>query len=233
VGVGVQSMGVRCHPEPPKDTKCRRTVEGPLVWRWFRNAAKYAGGPSTVLRRFASSAAQDDSRTPMLCTPTPNAGAPATHMTHDTLSWLDSLLGSGIRPGWAACAFSAGLGHPERAYPSIIVAGTNGKGSTSATLASILNVSDIAPVSTPHLTSSSCASDWKVGDASIDDESLVRAIDSLRITARKTGITPTYFEALTLIAFIAFAHAGCEVAVSRWEWEGGSTRRTSSVRSRL
>src|SRR5215469_16468387 len=30
------------------------------------------------------------------------------------------------------------LGHPERRFPSIIIAGTNGKGSTSATLASIL-----------------------------------------------------------------------------------------------
>src|SRR5271168_2658005 len=31
-----------------------------------------------------------------------------------------------------------GLGHPERSFPSVLVAGTNGKGSTSATLASIL-----------------------------------------------------------------------------------------------
>jgi len=135
-------------------------------------------------------------------------------MTHDTLSWLDSLLGSGIRPGLGRMrVLLRGLGHPERAYPSIIVAGTNGKGSTSATLASILNVSGYRTglYTSPHLVE--LRERWKVGDASIDDESLVRAIDSLRITARKTGITPTYFEALTLIAFIAFAHAGCEVAV--------------------
>jgi len=32
----------------------------------------------------------------------------------------------------------AALGHPENGFPSVLVAGTNGKGSTAATLASIL-----------------------------------------------------------------------------------------------
>ncbi|PYQ56396.1 MAG: bifunctional folylpolyglutamate synthase/dihydrofolate synthase, partial [Acidobacteria bacterium] len=55
------------------------------------------------------------------------------------LAWLDSLQGSGIRPGLDRMrAVLRALRRPERAYPSIIVAGTNGKGSTSATLASIL-----------------------------------------------------------------------------------------------
>jgi dihydrofolate synthase/folylpolyglutamate synthase len=59
-----------------------------------------------------------------------------------SLSWLDSLQASGIRPGLSRMrTFLRALGHPERAYPSIIVAGTNGKGSSSATLASILNTS--------------------------------------------------------------------------------------------
>jgi dihydrofolate synthase / folylpolyglutamate synthase len=32
----------------------------------------------------------------------------------------------------------AALGHPERRFPAVLIAGTNGKGSTAATLASIL-----------------------------------------------------------------------------------------------
>ena len=35
----------------------------------------------------------------------------------------------------------AGLNHPERRFPAVLIAGTNGKGSTAATLASILAAS--------------------------------------------------------------------------------------------
>src|ERR1039458_2540215 len=45
------------------------------------------------------------------------------------------------------------LGHPERRFPSVLVAGTNGKGSTEATLSSILRVAGYktAFYSSPHL----------------------------------------------------------------------------------
>ncbi|MEO8034962.1 MAG: bifunctional folylpolyglutamate synthase/dihydrofolate synthase, partial [Acidobacteriota bacterium] len=56
------------------------------------------------------------------------------------LAWLDSLQASGIRPGLRRMrALLRALGRPERACPAVIVAGTNGKGSTSATLASIFH----------------------------------------------------------------------------------------------
>ena len=47
------------------------------------------------------------------------------------------------------------LGHPERRFPSVLIAGTNGKGSTAATLASILQVAGYrtALYSSPHLVS--------------------------------------------------------------------------------
>src|ERR1700757_1242170 len=45
------------------------------------------------------------------------------------------------------------LKHPERTFPSVLIAGTNGKGSTAATLASILHVSglDTGLYTSPHL----------------------------------------------------------------------------------
>lgn len=135
-------------------------------------------------------------------------------MTTPALSWLDSLQASGIRPGLSRMrAFLRALRHPERGYPSIIVAGTNGKGSTSATLASILNTSGYRTglYTSPHLVR--LHERWTIGGAEIDDESLVRSIDKLRSAAGDAGITPTYFEALTLLAFIAFADAKCEIAV--------------------
>ncbi|HEX3068501.1 MAG TPA: folylpolyglutamate synthase/dihydrofolate synthase family protein [Thermoanaerobaculia bacterium] len=135
-------------------------------------------------------------------------------MDAGSAAWLDALQASGIRPGLSRMrTFLRALGHPERLYPSIIVAGTNGKGSTSATLASILNTSGYRTglYTSPHLVR--LQERWTIGGTEIDDESLARSIEKLRSAAGDVGFTPTYFEALTLIAFIAFADAKCEIAV--------------------
>ena len=130
------------------------------------------------------------------------------------LDWLDSLQGSGIRPGLARMrAVLRALGNPHRAYESIIVAGTNGKGSTSATLASILDASGYRTglYTSPHLVD--LRERWILGREPITTELLVECIEAMRVGAGKAGIEPTYFEALTLIAFIAFQRAGREIAV--------------------
>ena len=135
-------------------------------------------------------------------------------MTTAALSWLDALQASGIRPGLDRMrSLLRELGNPERAYPSIIVAGTNGKGSTSATLASILNASGYRTglYTSPHLVE--LRERWTIGGEAIKAAALDDAIGELRAAAKRSVITPTYFEALTLIAFIAFARAGCEIAV--------------------
>src|SRR6202011_5815702 len=47
----------------------------------------------------------------------------------------------------------AALGNPERRFPSVLIAGTNGKGSTASTLSSILSAAGFktALYSSPHL----------------------------------------------------------------------------------
>jgi dihydrofolate synthase/folylpolyglutamate synthase len=130
------------------------------------------------------------------------------------LDWLDSLQASGIRPGLARMrALLRPLGRPERAYPSIILAGTNGKGSTAAALESILRSSGYraALYTSPHLVD--IRERWLIDGKMIDPHLLEQSIELLRDAARQTSITPTYFEALTLIAFIAFRQARCEIAV--------------------
>jgi len=132
----------------------------------------------------------------------------------EQLAWLDSLQGSGIRPGLSRMrAVLRVLDRPQHAYRSIIVAGTNGKGSTSATLASILVESGYRTglYTSPHLVD--IRERWMIDGKLIDPALLDRAIDELRRASDKSGITPTYFEAMTLIAFIAFRDARCEVAV--------------------
>jgi dihydrofolate synthase/folylpolyglutamate synthase len=130
------------------------------------------------------------------------------------LAWLDSLQGSGIRPGLGRMrTLLRALKHPHRASPAIIVAGTNGKGSTSSMLASILEASGYRTgfYTSPHLVE--LRERWMIGGAMIDPASLDRCIEELQRASERVGITPTYFEALTLIAFIAFARAKCEVMV--------------------
>ena len=135
-------------------------------------------------------------------------------MTPEPLLWLDGLQGSGIRPGLTRMrALLRELGNPERACPSIIVAGTNGKGSTSSTLASILNESGYRTglYTSPHLVE--LRERWMIGGSMIPSASLSISIEKLRAAADRAGIVPTYFEALTLLAFIAFKDAECEVTV--------------------
>jgi len=130
------------------------------------------------------------------------------------LDWLDSLQGSGIRPGLGRMrALLRTLGSPHRAYRSLIVAGTNGKGSTSATLASILQAAGhrAGLYTSPHLVD--LRERWQIGAEDIDPALLDSSIEELQCAAEQSGIHPTYFEALTLIAFIAFARAGCDIAV--------------------
>ena len=130
----------------------------------------------------------------------------------NALDWLDSLQGSGIRPGLGRMrSLLRTLGSPHRKYPSIIVAGTNGKGSTSAMLTSILDAAGYRTgfYTSPHLVD--LRERWKIGGEWIAPELLESCIEDLR--AASSEITPTYFEALTLIAFIAFARAECDMVV--------------------
>lgn len=129
-------------------------------------------------------------------------------------AWLDSLQGSGIRPGLGRIrALLRALGNPHHAYRSIIVAGTNGKGSTCATLNSILLASGYRTgmYTSPHLVD--IRERWMIGGRPIDEELFDESIETLHRAADRIGITPTYFEALTVMAFIAFERGRCEVAV--------------------
>jgi dihydrofolate synthase/folylpolyglutamate synthase len=95
----------------------------------------------------------------------------------------------------------------------VIVAGTNGKGSTAAMLSSIFNASGYRAglYTSPHLVD--IRERWLIGGEMIAPEALDNATIALQRAAEQTDITPTYFEALTIIAFIAFRDLGVDIAV--------------------
>ena len=103
--------------------------------------------------------------------------------------------------------------NPHRVFPSVLVAGTNGKGSTSATIASIFSAAGYraALYTSPHLLKLN--ERWQIDGHSIGNDELLSHISRLRQIVRQSSIEPTYFEALTMIAFLYFAERQCEAAV--------------------
>ena len=72
----------------------------------------------------------------------------------DGLRWLDALGPQKIRPGLARTrALLAALGSPQSTFRTLLVGGTNGKGSTAAAAASILETAGlrVGLTTSPHL----------------------------------------------------------------------------------
>jgi dihydrofolate synthase/folylpolyglutamate synthase len=108
----------------------------------------------------------------------------------------------------------AALGSPERRTPAVLVAGTNGKGSTAALIASIARAAGlrVGLYTSPHLAA--YHERILVAGAAIDEAVLVALLDRTLAAARDTGLPPpTVFEALTAVAFLHFADRGAELAV--------------------
>ena len=104
----------------------------------------------------------------------------------------------------------ASLGDPHATFRSIHVGGTNGKGSVTATLASVLVAAGhrAAAYTSPHLCS--FRERVLVDGRPIDEERLVRYADDVRDAVVRLGLT--FFEAVTVLAFHAFREEGVEVA---------------------
>jgi dihydrofolate synthase/folylpolyglutamate synthase len=102
-------------------------------------------------------------------------------------------------------------GHPECAFPSIHVAGTNGKGSTSAFLASAFIEAGYRTglYTSPHLVR--FTERIRINGKEIDGHRLAEYVRRLRPLIEKTRAT--FFEATTCVAFLYFADEEVDVAV--------------------
>lgn len=104
---------------------------------------------------------------------------------------------------------ASALGNPERAFEAVHVAGTNGKGSVCAFVASMAQAGGrrVGMYTSPHLVR--LAERVQVGGVPLEDEVLADLIDGV------LALDPelTFFEVMTLVAFRAFRDAGVEFAV--------------------
>jgi dihydrofolate synthase / folylpolyglutamate synthase len=113
----------------------------------------------------------------------------------------------------------SGLGNPHRTFPSVLIAGTNGKGSTAATLASILSASGLRTglYTSPHLARPN--ERIRIDGAEISDADFaehyfrVRAAGQKLVEEKKLAQMPSFFETLTAMAFLHFAEPAIEIAV--------------------
>ncbi len=111
------------------------------------------------------------------------------------------------------------LGHPERAYPTVLVAGTNGKGSVIAMLAALLESAGVTTgmFTSPHLVRPH--ERIRLGGVDIDDETFQGLLAEMRRTIEQgleTGeleAHPSFFEVITATALEAFRRRQVGAAV--------------------
>lgn len=131
------------------------------------------------------------------------------------LDWLGRLE---VSAGWdlkleRMRAAVAACGHPERAWPSVHVAGTNGKGSTAAMIEAVLRAAGrrTGLYTSPHLVD--FAERIRADGRTIPRDAVVALVDELRGRLAAAGIALTHFEFVTLLAFEWFRRIGVDIAV--------------------
>ena len=113
----------------------------------------------------------------------------------------------------------AGLDHPEKRLPGVLIAGTNGKGSTAASLASILQASGLRTglYTSPHLVRIN--ERIRIEGEAIGDDDFALLHDVVDRTAERLvgegelPWHPSFFEMLTALAFEYFARRRVDIAV--------------------
>jgi dihydrofolate synthase/folylpolyglutamate synthase len=113
----------------------------------------------------------------------------------------------------------ASLGNPEQGFQSVLIAGTNGKGSTAATLASILSCSGVRTglYTSPHLERVN--ERVRVDGTEISDKVFsglffrIQQLAEKMVASSQLPHMPSFFEVLTAMAFLHFVGEGVQVAV--------------------
>ncbi|MCA1600717.1 MAG: bifunctional folylpolyglutamate synthase/dihydrofolate synthase [Acidobacteria bacterium] len=113
----------------------------------------------------------------------------------------------------------AALGNPQKSFPAVQIAGTNGKGSTAVVLDSICQAANIKTglYTSPHLIS--ITERIKVARREISTEDFARHATQVRSAAEKLvdegqiKALPTFFEHVTAIALLAFREDQMKLAI--------------------
>lgn len=123
------------------------------------------------------------------------------------------MIGPGAyKPGLTtAYLLSEAFGNPHKAFKSIHVAGTNGKGSTSHSIASVLMAAgyNVGLFTSPHLFD--FRERIRVNGEKITEEAVVDFVE--RFKMMNLDVRPSFFELTTIMAFDYFSKCGVDYAV--------------------
>jgi dihydrofolate synthase/folylpolyglutamate synthase len=105
------------------------------------------------------------------------------------------------------------LGDPHKRFAAVHIAGTNGKGSVAAMLHAIFGAAGyrVGLYTSPHLVR--FTERIRVGPESISETDVVALAREIHGAATVCGIDLTFFEFVTVMAFLYFARQGVELAV--------------------
>jgi dihydrofolate synthase/folylpolyglutamate synthase len=137
----------------------------------------------------------------------------------ETLRWLTGLRNLGSRLGVDRMRLlSARIGNPERAQPCFHIAGTNGKGSTSAMIEAIQRAQGrrTGLYTSPHLVA--IGERIQINRVPLSDTAVVALAERLRphyeaIRAEDPENAPTFFELITAAALLEFTERKVDVAI--------------------
>jgi dihydrofolate synthase / folylpolyglutamate synthase len=140
-------------------------------------------------------------------------------LTEDPLDWLLSLEHLGMKFGLENMSrLVEALDHPERAFRSIHIAGTNGKGSVTAMVDTALRADGVrsARYTSPHLERLN--ERFVTNGVEVSSDALRDALSAVRsaverVQAASGPFTPTFFECTTAAAFELFRRDRVEMAV--------------------
>jgi dihydrofolate synthase/folylpolyglutamate synthase len=133
----------------------------------------------------------------------------------DVLAWLyrlEAARGMDFKLERVALALK-NLGDPHKRFSAVHIAGTNGKGSVAAMLHAIYTAAGyrVGLYTSPHLLS--FTERIRVGADTISEEEVVALAREIRTAATVRGIDLTFFEFVTVMAFLHFARCGVELAI--------------------
>ncbi|MBL7050220.1 MAG: bifunctional folylpolyglutamate synthase/dihydrofolate synthase [Nitrospira sp.] len=133
---------------------------------------------------------------------------------NDTVNYLYGLQKHGIKLGLDNTnKLTAALGNPQKSFKCIHLAGTNGKGSTAAEIASILQHSGYRTglFTSPHLIS--FTERIRIDNQQISEQEVLDTATFVRQHIDEAGLNPTFFEVVTAMALHYFAEHAIEWAV--------------------
>jgi dihydrofolate synthase / folylpolyglutamate synthase len=133
----------------------------------------------------------------------------------DTVQYLYGLQQYGIKFGLDNITnLLSALHDPHKAFPSVHIAGTNGKGSTSAVIASLLQSAGlrVGLFTSPHLVS--FTERIRINGEPITEHDVIELAEEVRgIVSRSAGFSPTFFEVVTAMALLYFERKKTDIAV--------------------